>query len=63
MQGRNFTILQHFFILEPPIEKWRRGYLWVSHLVSQMWCEQQMEYGFTRSHEAAKEDPQHVVRG
>jgi len=50
-------------IEEPPIEKWRRGYLWVSHLVSQMWCEQQMEYGFTRSHEAAKEDPQHVVRG
>jgi hypothetical protein len=43
----------------PPIDKWRHGYLWVSHLVSQLWCEQQMEYGFTRSDEI-KEEPQHV---
>lgn len=48
---------------DPPIDRWRNGYLWVTHLCSQLWCEQQMEYGFTRKHELPKEDPKHVVRG
>ena len=54
----------HFnnLFLDAPIEKWRHGYLWVSHLVSQLWCEQQMEYGFSRPHEVQKE-PKHVTRG
>ena len=51
------------FFSDPPIDRWRNGYLWVTHLCSQLWCEQQMEYGFTRKHELPKEDPKHVVRG
>lgn len=54
-------LLPSFFQV-PPIDKWRHGYLWVSHLVSQMWCEQQMEYGFTKK-EAILAEPQHVIRG
>ena len=60
--------LSFFFILldenefAPPLEKFRKGYLWVSHLTSQYWCEQQMEYSFTRPEEAV-EEPQHVSRG
>ena len=52
-----------YFFSDPPIDRWRNGYLWVTHLCSQLWCEQQMEYGFTRKHELPKEDPKHVVRG
>ena len=50
------------FFFTVPIDKWRPGYLWVSHLTSQLWCEQQMEYGFSRPQEASR-DPEHVVRG
>lgn len=63
-----FFYLFFFFILldenefAPPLEKFRKGYLWVSHLTSQYWCEQQMEYSFTRPEEAV-EEPQHVSRG
>ena len=31
----------------PPLEKFRSGYLWVSDLTRQNWCEQQMWYSFT----------------
>ena len=47
---------------EVPIDKWRPGYLWVSHLTSQLWCEQQMEYGFSRPQLASPDNPQ-MVRG
>ena len=47
---------------EVPIDKWRPGYLWVSHLTSQLWCEQQMEYGFSRPQLASSDNPQ-MVRG
>lgn len=30
-----------------PLLEFRRGYLWVSDLSSQMWCEQQLHYKFT----------------
>ena len=30
-----------------PLKELRSGYLWVSDLVSQTWCEQQMVYRFT----------------
>ena len=48
--------------LETPLTRWRRGYLWVSHLVSQLWCEQQMEYSFTRPQDVTQEPP-HMTRG
>ena len=51
-----------FAFSEVPIDKWRPGYLWVSHLTSQLWCEQQMEYGFSRP-QLASPDPPQVVRG
>ncbi|KAK3587586.1 hypothetical protein CHS0354_032786 [Potamilus streckersoni] len=31
----------------PPVEKFRPGYLWVSDLIRQNWCEQQLYYTFT----------------
>ena len=55
----------YFFLFafsEVPIDKWRPGYLWVSHLTSQLWCEQQMEYGFSRP-QLASPDPPQMVRG
>lgn len=30
-----------------PLERFRPGYLWVSDLTKQTWCEQQMVYNFT----------------
>ena len=30
-----------------PLERFRPGYLWVSDLTRQLWCEQQMWYSFT----------------
>lgn len=48
-------------LLENPLEKFRKGYLWVSNLTAQIWCEQQMEYGFTRPQEI--KEPEHVFRG
>ena len=30
-----------------PLERFRPGYLWVSDLTRQHWCEQQMWYSFT----------------
>ena len=58
----NVCRLFPFYLAVSPLEKWRQGYLWVSHLVAQQWCEQQMEYGFSRPEEAV-EEPQHVIRG
>ena len=35
--------------LSSPLEKFRPArYLWVSHLAEQLWCEQRLEYSFTR---------------
>ena len=35
--------------LSSPLEKFRPArYLWVSHLAEQIWCEQRLEYIFTR---------------
>jgi len=45
-----------------PLERWRKGYLWVTHLVNQLWCEQQLEYGFTRPKDAV-EQPSYVSKG
>lgn len=35
--------------------------MWVSHFVSQTWCEQQMEYGFSRPHEVV--EAAHMAKG
>ena len=35
--------------LSSPLERFRAAsYLWVSHLAEQLWCEQRLEYSFTR---------------
>lgn len=31
----------------PPLQRFRPGYLWVSDLTRQSWCEQQLYYSFT----------------
>lgn len=35
----------------------------MTHLTSQLWCEQQLEYGFTRPQEALVEQPEYVSKG
>ena len=42
-----FDINQANGICSPPMQTFRRRYLWVSDLLSQSWCEQQMVYNFT----------------
>ena len=56
-----FFLFSDEALLENPLEKFRKGYLWVSNLTAQIWCEQQMEYGFTRPQEV--KEPEHVFRG
>ena len=58
---RFYFIFSDEALLENPLEKFRKGYLWVSNLTAQIWCEQQMEYGFTRPQEI--KEPEHVFRG
>lgn len=42
----------------PPIQLYRNGYLWVSDISRQAWCEQQLEYSFTKLQMEEPEAPQ-----
>lgn len=45
-----------------PLRDFRRGYLWVSDLSAQLWCEQQVHYRHARP-DLRKPEPVHVARG
>ncbi|XP_071553075.1 exonuclease V-like isoform X1 [Panulirus ornatus] len=47
----------------PPIHSLRGGYLWVSDLCSQMWCEQQLEYRLSLPPDDNIPEPEQVTKG
>lgn len=47
----------------PPLARFRRGYLWVSDMSRQAWCEQQVHYGFARPHLLPEQDAPEVAKG
>ncbi|XP_042212910.1 exonuclease V-like isoform X2 [Homarus americanus] len=47
----------------PPLESLRGGYLWVSDISSQIWCEQQLEYRLSLPPDVIIPEPKAVTKG